>query len=124
MTVKSTTKLAPHENYPPYGTTKCKHRFVCNVDYCDFSVCTFPPGDEPSLHIEHVLPDLEFCYSCLGASSCFVRVCLLPELLEKWYTWKPLVPKGDPSPENSGVKEGRSTILYCFYQKPEDDSLD
>ena len=30
--------------------------FVCNVDYCDFCVCTFPPGSEPSLHVEHILP--------------------------------------------------------------------
>ena len=85
------------------------------MDYCDFCVCTFPPGGEPSLHVWRVLPDLEFWSSYLNASSRFFRVCLLPELLRKWYTRKPLAPEGDPSPEDSeAVKEGEPTTLLLL----------
>ena len=41
--------------------------YICNVDYCDFFISTFPPGSEPSLHIELILPDLELY---LDASTC------------------------------------------------------
>ena len=37
--------------------------FICNVEYCDFCVCTFPDG-KPSLFIERVYKDAGFWKSC------------------------------------------------------------
>ena len=35
--------------------------FVCNVEYCDFCVCTFPESvDEFSPHVERIFRDIEF----------------------------------------------------------------
>ena len=100
--------------------------FICDVDYCDFCVCTFSPGGEPNLHVERILPDLELWSTCLDLSTRFFRVCLLPELLGKWYTRKPLTTKEASTQELETVKVGgiQSTRLYCICQKPEDDSLD
>ena len=60
--------------------------FACSVDYCDFCVCTFPTGTTPSLHMEHILPDVDCWSSCAESSTHFFKYCLHPELLGNWYT--------------------------------------
>lgn len=37
--------------------------FICNVDYCDFCVCTFP-DQHPTMHIERIFKDTELWKSC------------------------------------------------------------
>ena len=61
---------------------------ICKVDYCDFCMCTFPDnGDhQPSLHIERIFPDDEFWQTCVDLSQHFFNICILPELLGRWYS--------------------------------------
>ena len=70
--------------------------FVSNIDYCDFCVCTFPSGGEPSLHVERTLPDSEFWSRCLDASSRLFKHCLLPEILGTWFTKKTTTDSTNP----------------------------
>ena len=55
--------------------------FVCNVNYCDFCVRTFPL-EESSPHIEHIFRNDDFWRECLTKAEIFFTTCLLPELLE------------------------------------------
>ena len=96
--------------------------FVSNVDYCDFCVCTFPSGSEPSLHIERILPDFEFWSQCLDASSRFFKQCLLPEILGAWFTKKTTT--DSTHPQTTKERELSNCRLYCYCQKPEDDSVE
>jgi len=51
--------------------------FVCEADYCDFVVCTFP-GDqnEPNIHIENIFPDEQFWSECIEKVSFFLSFAL------------------------------------------------
>lgn len=61
--------------------------FLCNVDYCDFVVCTFPEGQcEPNIHVERVHPDDKLWSDCVVKSLDFFKTCVLPEIMGKWYT--------------------------------------
>ena len=71
--------------------------FVCDVEYCDFCMCTFASDqDESTLHIERIYKDETFWDECLAKAKQFFMTCLLPELLGKWYT-RPTVPQRDNS---------------------------
>ena len=71
--------------------------FICNVEYCDFCVFTFPAEREDSLpHIERIFRDGDFLEMCLEKARCFFRTCLLPEILGHWYT-RPLVKSSSTS---------------------------
>ena len=56
--------------------------FVCDVEYCDFCLCTFN-GDESGLHIERVYKDTSLWNDCVERAESFFRTCILPELLGK-----------------------------------------
>ncbi len=61
--------------------------FLCNVDYCDFVVCTFPEvQSEPTIHIERIYPDDKLWSDCVVKSLDFFKTCVLPEIMGKWYT--------------------------------------
>lgn len=55
--------------------------FIVDVDYCDFIVWT-----ERDTHIERINPDVEFWELALMKAKKFFSLCILPELLGKWYT--------------------------------------
>ena len=74
--------------------------FVCEVDYCDFVVCTFPEGKKPVIHIERILADREFWSQCVRKSTEFIKVCILPEILGRWYT-RPCISNSITNPELS-----------------------
>ena len=44
--------------------------FTCDVEYCDFVVCTFCEDASAGLFIERVLRDENFWQKCLTASAC------------------------------------------------------
>ena len=87
--------------------------FVCNVDYCDFCVCTFPTGANPSLHVESLVPDVECWSSCVDASRHFhlFKCCVLPELLRNWYT-KSSLPELQPAKKYI-LKQKHLSTVYC-----------
>ena len=59
--------------------------FVSDVNYCDYCVCTFA-GGETGVFIERIQKDEEFWTQCVTKVDLFMRICVLPELLGKWYT--------------------------------------
>ena len=66
--------------------------FVCDVEYGDFCVCTFPngPTSTPSIHIERVLPNGEVWEQCVEQATTFFRKCILPEMVAKHFTLQPV----------------------------------
>ena len=103
---------------------------VCKVDYCDFCLCTFPSYSEVSLHIERVFPDNEFWQICVDSSQHFFNICILPELLGRWYSrpnstsvalsssQQPIVSDSTGTCTNSTVTT--TAELYCHCKKPDD----
>ncbi len=64
---------------------------MCSVEYCDFIVCTFSGSkDSSDLHIERITKDHDFWSDLVFKAKRFFRVCILPELMGKWYS-KPRV---------------------------------
>ena len=61
---------------------------VCDVEYGDFCICTFPNGlqSPPSFHIERILPDSKVWEECICSATMFFRKCILPELTVRFYT--------------------------------------
>ena len=56
--------------------------FVCDVQYCDFCVCTFSGDEESTIHIERIFRNNAFWKDqCLPKAESFFKTCLLPELL-------------------------------------------
>ena len=100
--------------------------FVCEVDYCDFVVCTFPENQhEPDIHIERIFADEQFWSECIEKSSHFFKVCILPEILGRWYS-RPCVCQQENEKENipqlPSSSSGSSTCtLYCYCRQPESD---
>ena len=48
--------------------------FVCEVDYCDFVVCTFPEDQsKPDIHIERIFPNESFWSERMEQSTHFFR---------------------------------------------------
>ena len=99
--------------------------FVCDVEYCDFCVCTFASDqDESTLHIERIYRDETFWDECVAKVKPFFMTCLLPEILGKWYT-RSSVPQSDNGqceqagqssndvPKLQQVQQNQRTFCYC-----------
>lgn len=99
--------------------------FICQVEYCDFCVCTFPREGQPSLHIERIFADATFWNSRVESSKHFFQVCLLPELLGKWYS-RPSIPRGKSWSDQLQEHEntGSTNTLFCYCQKPKDTTVE
>ena len=94
------------------------------MDYCDFVVCTFSDSDD--LHIERLSTNYTSWSDCLAKAERFFHVCILPELLGKWYT-KSIV---QDSPIGDGVlastEANTSTnkdAEYCYCGGPEEGAM-
>jgi len=61
---------------------------ICDVKYCDFVVCTFP-CEVPSIFTIRIFRDAHFWEQCLKKCHEFFKLCVLPELLGKFYTRQP-----------------------------------
>ena len=61
------------------------HTTHCN--YCDFVVCAFQ-GEMVELVQERIFPNQTHWTECLPKLSLFWRICILPEILGRWYTRK------------------------------------
>ena len=107
--------------------------FVCGVEYADFVVCTFPEDNKPVIHVERIMADIEFWSQCVKKSTEFFTVCILPELLGRWYT-RPCIsskgsthppgPSSESIPECSSLSESQANSAakkYCYCQDSEND---
>ena len=59
---------------------------VCDVEYCDFVLCTFPVNIKPEIFCERIQAYQDFWTQCLTKSTDFFNICMLPEFLGRWYT--------------------------------------
>lgn len=101
--------------------------FICEVDYCDFVVCTFPEDQpEPDIHIERIFPDEQFWSECIEKSLNFFKICILPEILGRWYS-QPCVRQEQKKQQHTSQLPSSSTsstsacALYCYCMQPESD---
>ena len=93
--------------------------FVCNVEYCDFCVCTFSESiDEFSPYVERIFRDVEFWEDCVEKAKRFFTVCLLPKILGKWYT-RPAISSGT-NQSNQSNSSDNEVEQYCYYCGPDE----
>ena len=59
--------------------------FACNVDYCDFVVCTFADS-RPNIFVSRILRDDQFWSIHSDQALSFFRLCILPEVLGRSFT--------------------------------------
>ena len=110
--------------------------FVCNVEYYDFVVCTFPENNEANIHIERIFPDHTFWSNCVTKSAEFFKVCILTELLGRWYTRSTVIHStgtennplnSNPSSSNDQtahlLSPGTAAKKYCYCQQPEQNEM-
>ncbi|SMN01988.1 hypothetical protein SPONN_289 [uncultured Candidatus Thioglobus sp.] len=91
--------------------------FICKVKYCDFCICTFP-GSGPSMHIERIHPDTELWQKCVEKSSHFFKLCILPEIIGKWYT-RPHQLQTTADSQSASCLVDKNKLLYCYCRQPE-----
>lgn len=58
--------------------------FICDVGYCDFVVCAF--AEQGGMFQQRVMKDDSIWQKCIGGAKLFFELCVLPELLGKYYT--------------------------------------
>ena len=92
---------------------------ICDVQYGDFVVWT-PHG----INVERLLPQQEFFESAVKKIEDFYKQAIMPELLGKWYTKKPVMPSEVDAATSSTAQDNCNTTseeLWCYCKKPEDD---
>ena len=77
------TKLNVNDNY--YYQFQCQ-LFVTKKNYCDFFVWT-----TKDWHLEQISVDKEFCQEMIMQSRKCFKLCILPEILRKFYTRRPVL---------------------------------
>ncbi|XP_068677854.1 uncharacterized protein [Montipora foliosa] len=80
--------------------------------HCDFVVCAISPDREPQIVKERIYPDFKHWDTVVPKLEAFWRVCILPEILGRWYTRKCTLPINKPN--DNGV---------CFCQAPRDETV-
>lgn len=80
--------------------------------YCDFVVCGVENEGNAHLLIERILPDTQHWNRVLPKLEAFWRICILPEILGRWYTRRPTLPV--TMPKDGGI---------CFCRAVPDKSI-
>ena len=93
--------------------------YVCSASYADFVVATFCDG-AVNIFTERILPDEKFITDIVTKSGCFFELCILLELLTKWYSRKQVMPAqtaaASATTEDYGYcycKEDRGEMVCC-----------
>ena len=81
--------------------------FVCEVEFADFVVCTFP-NDTATINIERIYLDEDFLVESIVQAGQFYTVAILPELLGKWYTRSDIMPSAVVNDSTS------AEYNYCY----------
>ena len=77
--------------------------YVTKRKYCDFVV-----WHAAGLHVERLVPDQQVTETCLPKAERFFTICVLPELVGKWYTRRRVLP--DPIDTYEDDDDGQ----WCF----------
>ncbi len=93
---------------------------VCKVDYCDFVMWT-----EQNVVIERITTDRDFFDSLIEHIEHFFKYGMLPEIIGKWYTRKPIadstgiVPQPSTSVASLEVKDNEDyERCWCYCNQP------
>ena len=84
---------------------------VPNLQYDDFVVCAFDEANNIHLFVQRIYPDVQHWNLVLPKLELFWRICLLPEVLGRWYTRRCTIPPTLPS---------KDAICFCRTEKSED----
>ena len=87
--------------------------FVCSVDHADFVIGTFQES-KPSLRIERITFNREFVTTCVEKAHKFFDLCILPELVGKWYSRKAVLPD---QAQATSTSDGQYIYCYCKIDK-------
>ena len=79
--LKDGSLLSSHQYYYQIQT----QMLVCQVEFGDFIVCTFP-NDTPTLFRQRIEMDVDFLSQCIMKSGDLYKVAIMPELLGRWFT--------------------------------------
>ena len=77
---------------------------VPNVKYCDFVVCAIDKMKNIHLVVQRIYPDIEHWNRVLPKLELFWTICILPEILGRWYTRRCTVPVKLPD---------KNAICFC-----------
>ena len=87
-------------------------------------LCTFPQSSQEDmhLHIERITKDTTLWHECVEKATHFFRICILPELLGKFYTKSPRDALNDSAlHQPSALCTNERPICYC--QGPEEGKM-
>ena len=93
--------------------------YVCSANYVDFVVATFC-NEIANISTERILPDDEFMKQCIEKSTDFFELCILPELLAKWYSREEVMPAQTAAASVPTARDGVYMYCYCKQDKGEE----
>ena len=82
--------------------------FVCSADYADFVVASFRDSDV-NFSVQRIFRDETLIKETIDKSTCFFEVCILPELLAKWYSREKVMPA-----QTAAASTVSDTYVYCY----------
>ena len=65
-----------------------------------------------NISAERILPDAEFMKQCIEKSTDFFELCIVPELLAKWYTREKVMPAQTAAASVPTARDG--VYIYCY----------
>ena len=87
---------------------------VPDLQYDDFVVYAIDKAKNTHLFVQRIYPDVQHWNSVLPKLETFWRICILPEILGRWYTRRCTVPPTLPS---------KDAICFCRTERDEDSIL-
>ena len=84
--------------------------------YADFVVATFA-NETAKVDTERILPNKEFMEHCIKKSNHFFELCILPELLAKWYSREEVMPAQIAKASVPTARDGVYMYCYCKEDK-------
>mgnify|MGYP000008269787 FL=1 len=87
---------------------------VQDLQYDDFVVCAIDKAKNIHLFVQRIYPDVQHWNFVLPKLEIFWRICILPEILGRWYTRRCTLPPTLPS---------RDAICFCRTERDEDSIL-
>ena len=87
---------------------------VCNLSYCDFFVWI-----KKDYHLERFSKEEKCWADCVRKGSIFFSLCILPELIGKFYSRPPEYETSEQNKENISFGEE----LYCYCRKSSTEDL-
>ena len=80
---------------------------VCSADYADFVVATFCGGNV-NISTQRICQDEGFIKDIVDKSTYFFELCLLPELVAKWYSRVQVMPA-----QTAAASTSTDMYIYC-----------